>query len=74
MFLVNQLLAITIATSAVLTNARLAILAVAFWIAILPCARLATAVGVWVFEQNQSFITVSPNVKLKVDYQNKNRF
>ena len=50
MFLANQLLAITIATSAVLTNARLAILAVAFWIAILPCARLATAVGVWVFD------------------------
>lgn len=50
MFLANQLLAITIATSAVLTNAQLAILAVAFWIAILPCARLATAVGVWVFD------------------------
>ena len=50
MFLVNQLLAITIATSAVLTNARLAILAVAFWIALLPCASMATAVGVGVFD------------------------
>ena len=51
MFLANQLLAITIATSAVLTNARLAILAVAFWIAILPRARLAAAMGVSVLNK-----------------------